>query len=70
MRQVITYAGTLLTQLGISGGTVTVSPANISTANTQTVVTVSITAPLSSNTVSTFVVKSMNITSAATMIKE
>lgn len=68
--QVITYAGTLLTQLGVSGGTVTVTPANISSANTQTQVTVTITAPLSSNTVSTFVVKTMTITAAATMIKE
>ena len=68
--QVITYAGTLLTQLGVSGGTVTVSPASISTANTQTLVTVTITAPLNSNTVSTFVVKSMTITATATMIKE
>jgi Flp pilus assembly protein TadG len=68
--QVITYAGTLLTQLGVSGATVTVTPASISTATTQTVVTVSITAPLSSNSVSSFVVKSMNITAAATMIIE
>jgi Flp pilus assembly protein TadG len=69
--QVQTYCQTLLTQLGISGATVTVTPGNISTAPPQTMVSVAIGAPWSQNSATSFLVSSsLSLTSQATLIIE
>jgi Flp pilus assembly protein TadG len=69
--QVSTYCSTLLTQLGVNGATVTVTPSNVSSAVPQTQVTVTASAPLSQNAVTAFVIPgSSTITSQATLIME
>jgi Flp pilus assembly protein TadG len=69
--QVSTYCSTLLTQLGVNGATVTVTPSNLSSAVPQTQVTVTATAPLSQNAVTSFVVPgSTSIVGQATLIME
>jgi Flp pilus assembly protein TadG len=69
--QVSTYCSSLLTQLGVQGATVTVTPGNLSSAVPQTQVTVSATAPLSKNAVTSFVIaNSMTIAAQATLIVE
>jgi Flp pilus assembly protein TadG len=69
--QVISYADTLLTQLGVTGTTVTISPATITGLTPGTAVTVTITASFSSNSVTHFVLSSsLSLTSTATMIIE
>ncbi len=68
---VTTYCNTLLTQLGVQGATVTLSPSDLSTVTPQTVVTVSITAPFRSNSLTTLVLGSSQTTTAkATLIVE
>jgi Flp pilus assembly protein TadG len=69
--QVTAYCTSMLAQLGVNGATVTVTPANLSGATPQTLVTVSVSVPLSQNTATSFVVsKSMNITTQATLVVE
>ena len=61
----------LLTQLGVNGATVTVSPSNLSSAAPQTQVTVSVTAPFGSNSLTSIVLSSsLNSTASATLIVE
>ena len=68
---VSTYCNTLLTQLGVKGATVTVSPSDLSTATPQTLVTVTVNAPLSQNSLTTIVLgSSMTVTASATLIVE
>jgi len=69
--QVTTYCNTLLQQLGVTGATVTLQPANLSTVVTQQLVTVTITAPLSQNTVTSLVINSaQTLTAQATLAVE
>lgn len=69
--QVTTYCNTLLTQLGIQGATVTVSPSSLASIVPQTQVSVSVSAPLSQNTATSFVIaKTMTIYAKATLISE
>jgi Flp pilus assembly protein TadG len=69
--QVTTYANTLLTQLGVTGATVTLNPASLASAAPQSLVTVTISAPLSQNSVTSFVIaSSMVLTAQATLIIE
>ena len=69
--QVITDANTLLAQLGVSGATVTLSPASLSSVTPGTLVTVTISAPLSQNSVTCMVLSnSLRLTAQATMIVE
>lgn len=67
--QVQAYGQTLLTQLGISGATVT-SP-DLSNATPQTVISVTVSAPWSQNSATSFLVSnSLNLSSQATLIVE
>ncbi len=69
--QVTTDATTLLTQLGVVGGTVTLSPASLASVTPGTTVTVTISAPFSSNSVTCMVLSSaLKLTAQATMIVE
>ena len=69
--QVTSDATTLLTQLGVSGATITLSPASWTTLTPATTVTVTISAPLSKNSVTCLVLSSsLNLTAQATMIVE
>jgi Flp pilus assembly protein TadG len=69
--QVSTYCSTLLTQLGVQGATVTITPSNLSSAAPQTQVTVSASAPLKQNAVTSFVIPSSSTVAAqATLIVE
>ncbi len=69
--QVTTYCNTLLSQLGVQGATVTISPSGLANVVPQTVVSVSISAPLSQNTVTSFVLhNAMTIYASATLICE
>ncbi len=62
--QVTTYCTSLLQQMGVSGATVTLQPSDLSTVVTQQLVTVTITAPLSQNTVTSLVINSSQTISA------
>jgi Flp pilus assembly protein TadG len=65
------YCVTILTQLGVNGGQVTVSPADLSTVSPQDLVTVSITAPFSQNSLTCMVIGSSRVlTASATLIVE
>jgi Flp pilus assembly protein TadG len=69
--QVIADANTLLTQLGVSNATVTLSPASLSSVTPGTLVTVTITARLVNNSVTCLVLSnSLSLTAQATMIIE
>ena len=69
--QVTSQCQSLLTQLGVKGATVTLTPANLSAVTPQSVVTVSIVAPFNQNSLTTIVIPSTNTVSArATMIVE
>lgn len=60
-----------LTNLGVKGATVSISPADLSTANPGTIVTVTVTAPLSQNCVTSWVVSSNStFTTSSTMVFE
>lgn len=68
---VTSYCRTLLTQLGVSGATVTISPSDLSNVTPQTVVTVSVSAPFSQNSFTTLVISSSTTTRAsATLVVE
>ncbi|HUY92893.1 MAG TPA: TadE/TadG family type IV pilus assembly protein [Pirellulales bacterium] len=69
--QVTIYCQALLAQLGVNGATVSVTPGSLSNLPPQTLVTVSISAPWSQNTASSFVLsESLTLTTAATLIIE
>ena len=69
--QVTAYATTLLQQIGVNGATVTLSPSSLTGVTSQTPVTVTITAPLSQNSFTSFVVKSpSNLSAQATLVFE
>jgi Flp pilus assembly protein TadG len=68
---VISYCNSMLTSLGVVGATVTLSPSSLSGITPQTPVTVTITAPFSSNSLTTIVLGSSTTTTAsATLIVE
>lgn len=69
--QVQAYCKSLLTQLGINGATVTLTPSDLTAAPPQTIVTVAISAPWKQNSTTSFLVPgSINIPSQATLIVE
>jgi hypothetical protein len=72
--QVMAYAQTLLTELGVNGANISLTPGSWSSGGLDpgvTQVTVSITAPLSQNTATCFVVSnSLTISAQATMVAE
>jgi Flp pilus assembly protein TadG len=62
---------TTLDNLGVKGATVSISPADLSTAAPGTMVTVTVTAPLSQNSVTSYVVgSSSTFTTQSTMVFE
>ena len=68
---VSTYCSTLLTQLGVNGATVTVTPSDLSNVTPQTQVKVSISAPLSQNSLTSVVISSSaTVTASATLVVE
>lgn len=68
---VAAYCNSLLAQLGVNGATVTVSPASLSSATPQTLVTVSISAPLSKNSLTSIVISSSTmLTASACLVVE
>jgi Flp pilus assembly protein TadG len=69
--QVTSYCTTLLQQLGVQGAQVTLTPSNLSTVVPLQVVTVSITAPLSQNTLTSLVLSgSQNLSAQASLAVE
>jgi Flp pilus assembly protein TadG len=69
--QVTTYCTTLLTQLGVQGATVTISPASLTSITPLTPVTLTVSAPLSQNAITAFVLRSaMTISVQVTLISE
>ena len=69
--QVSTYGSTLLTQLGVQGGSVSISPSDLSAVVPQQQVTVTLSAPLNKNTTTALVVSSaQTITAQVTLIVE
>lgn len=69
--QVTTYCNSLLTQLGVKGATVTLTPSSLSGVTPQTAVTVSITAPFSQNTLTSIVIPAATtVKASATLIVE
>ena len=68
---VTAYAQTLLSQLGVNGATVTVTPSSLSNLLPQTLVTVSISAPWNQNSATSFVLKNTpTLTTSATLVVE
>lgn len=67
---VIAYCNSLLTQLGVNGATVTVSPSSLANVTPQTPVTVTVSAPLSQNTLTTIVIASSTVSVSSTLIME
>ena len=68
---VTTYCNSLLTQLGVNGATVTISPSSLTNATPQTPVTVTIQAPFASNSLTSLVLGSSLMADAkATLIVE
>jgi len=68
---VSTYCTTVLTQLGVKGAQVTISPGNLATVVPQQLVTVTITAPLNQNSFTSLIVNSaQTITAQATLVVE
>lgn len=68
---VTTYCNSLLTQLGVNGSTVTISPSNLSGIAPQTSVTVTVSAPFNQNSLTTLVLSSsMTVTANVTLIVE
>ena len=68
---VTSYCTSLLTQMGVQGATVTLTPGDLSNVTPQTIVTVSVSAPFKSNSLTTIVLGSTRTTTAkATLIVE
>jgi Flp pilus assembly protein TadG len=69
--EALTRCRTTLTSLGVRGATASISPADLSTAVPGTIVTVTVTAPLSQNSVTSWVVSSSSMfTTQSTMVFE
>jgi Flp pilus assembly protein TadG len=69
--QVTTYCSSLLTQLGIHGATVTLSPTDLSTLTPLTQVTLTVTAPLNQNAITSYVLtNALTISAQVTLIAE
>lgn len=69
--EALTRCRATLTNLGVRGATVSISPSDLSTAMPGTIVTVTVTAPLSQNSVTSWVVNSnSNFTTQSTMVFE
>jgi len=69
--QVTTYCQALLTQLGVNGATITLTPASLTALPPQTLVTVAISAPWNQNSPTSFVLNSsLTLTTQATLIVE
>jgi Flp pilus assembly protein TadG len=69
--QVLADCNAMLAQLNVNGATVTLSPSSVTGLAPQTLVTVTVTAPLNQNTATWFVVpKTITLTASATMIVE
>ncbi len=60
----------LLSQLGVQGATVTISPGSLSGLAPQTPVTVSVSVPLASNSLTSVVLGSMTLNASTTMVVE
>lgn len=68
---VTAYCTSLLTQLGVQGATVAISPSSLTAATPQTVVTVTVSAPFGQNSLTSIVIGSSTIiTSSASLIVE
>lgn len=68
---VTTYCNSLLSQLGVNGATVTLSPSDLSSVTPQTAVTVTVKAPFASNSLTSLVLgSSLTTTASATLIVE
>ena len=68
---VTTYCSSLLTQMGVQGATVSMSPTDLSAVTPQTVVTVTVTAPFGRNSLTSIVIGSSTvITASAALIVE
>ena len=57
--QVTAYCQTLLTQLAVQGGTVSIQPSDLTGITPLTPVTLTVSAPLSQNTVTSYVLKNL-----------
>jgi Flp pilus assembly protein TadG len=69
--QVQASCSTLLTQLGVQGATIAISPSSLANLAPQSVVTVAISAPVSQNSVTSIVVNnSLVVSASATMVIE
>lgn len=69
--QVITDTNNVLTQLGVKGATVQLSPSDLSTVIPQSLVVVYVSAPLNQNSVICYLLNSkMTVTASATMVVE
>jgi Flp pilus assembly protein TadG len=69
--QVTAYANTLLAELGVSGSTVTLNPSSWASSTPGNSVTITISTPLSKNTVTCLVIgNTLTLTAQATMIME
>ncbi len=69
--QVTDYCQTILTQLSIQGATVSIQPSDLTAVTPLTPVTVTVTAPLSQNAVTSFVLHNLaNISAKVTLIVE
>ncbi|HVX60506.1 MAG TPA: TadE/TadG family type IV pilus assembly protein [Pirellulales bacterium] len=69
--EVTAYCQALLTQLGVNGATVTVTPGNLVDAEPQTLVTVTVSAPWNQNSVTSFVLKnSPTFTTSVSLVIE
>ena len=68
---VTSYCNTMLTQLGVRGATVTITPSDLSNITPQTSVKVTISAPLSQNSLTSVVINSSStVTVNATLVVE
>jgi len=68
---VTTYCNSLLAQLGVNGATVALTPSSLTGVTPQTLVTVTITAPLSNNSLTNIVISSTTtVTATASLIVE
>lgn len=69
--QVTSYCNALLTQLGVKGATVTMTPSSLTPVTPQTVVTISVSAPFSQNSLTSLVIPtSTTVKASATLIVE
>lgn len=69
--QVVEYGRTLLSQLGVNGAEITVTPSSLANLPPQTLVTVSISAPWKGNSPTSFLLKNPpTMTGAATLVVE